>query len=89
MIGARAGSPPGTGAAGRRTRAGAFWVVLADNLGWAVIVPVLPYYAERLGAGPAGVGLLLGAYAAAQALAAPPTAGGASPSCWRAWRDPA
>jgi len=55
----------------RRTRAGAFCVVFADNLGWAVIVPVLPYYAERLGAGPAGVGLLISVYALAQAVAAP------------------
>jgi len=55
----------------RRARAGAVWVVFADSLGWAAIVPVLPYYAERLGAGPAGVGLLISLYAACQAVSAP------------------
>jgi len=65
------GSPAPAARDAFRTRAGAFCVVFADNLGWAVIVPVLPYYAESLGASPAGVGLLIGLYAAAQALSAP------------------
>lgn len=46
-------------------------IVFVDMLGFAVILPVLPYYAEALGAGGLGVGGLLTSYAAAQIVGAP------------------
>ncbi len=43
-----------------------FLIVFVDLLGFSLILPQLPYYAESFGATPAIVGLLVASYAAAQ-----------------------
>src|SRR5262245_61304840 len=51
------------------------WTVLIvafiDLLGFSLIVPIIPFYAEQFGASPFVVGLLVASYAAAQVLGAP------------------
>jgi MFS family permease len=49
-----------------------FLIVLVDVLGLTIILPLLPFYAESLGATPRVVGLLVSAYAICQLLAGPP-----------------
>src|SRR5438034_9016600 len=49
-----------------------FLIVLVDVLGLTIILPLLPFYAESLGATPAVVGMLVSAYAACQLMAGPP-----------------
>lgn len=51
--------------------ASVFLVVFVDLLGFSLILPLLPYYAEAYGAGAALIGLLVAAYAAAQFIGAP------------------
>lgn len=46
-------------------------VVFVDLLGFSLILPLLPYYAEAYGAGVALIGLLVATYAAAQFIGAP------------------
>src|SRR5260370_10650795 len=46
-----------------------FFTVLIDLIGFGIIIPILPYYAQRLGAGGLGVGLLFGIYSGMQFLA--------------------
>ena len=48
-----------------------FLIVMVDVLGLTIILPLLPFYAERLGASPAVVGLLVSTYAACQLVAGP------------------
>ena len=48
-----------------------FLVVFVDMLGFGLILPLLPYYADSYGATPILVGLLTASYAAAQLLGAP------------------
>lgn len=48
-----------------------FLVVAVDVLGMTLILPLLPFYAERYGASPAVVGLLITVYALCQLLAGP------------------
>jgi MFS transporter, DHA1 family, tetracycline resistance protein len=48
-----------------------FIIVFVDLLGFSLILPLLPYYAEVFGATPAIVGLLVASYAAAQLVGAP------------------
>ena len=48
-----------------------FLVVFVDLLGFSLILPLLPYYAETYGASAAVVGLLVASYAAAQLIGAP------------------
>lgn len=48
-----------------------FAIVFVDLLGFSLILPLLPYYAEEYGATPLIVGLLVASYAAAQLLGAP------------------
>ena len=48
-----------------------FIVVFVDLLGFSLILPLLPYYAEHYGASPAIVGLLVASYAAASLVGAP------------------
>src|SRR6266850_3620123 len=49
-----------------------FLIVLVDILGLTIILPLLPFYAESLGASPSTVGLLVSAYAICQLLAGLP-----------------
>jgi DHA1 family tetracycline resistance protein-like MFS transporter len=48
-----------------------FIIVFVDLLGFSLILPLLPYYAETYGATPAVIGLLVASYAAAQLVGAP------------------
>ncbi len=48
-----------------------FIVVFVDLLGFSLILPLLPYYAEKFGATPAVIGLLTASYAAASLIGAP------------------
>jgi MFS transporter, DHA1 family, tetracycline resistance protein len=48
-----------------------FVIVFVDLLGFSLILPLLPYYAEEYGATPVIVGLLVASYAAAQLIGAP------------------
>lgn len=49
-----------------------FLIVLVDVLGLTIILPLLPFYAESLGASPSTFGLLVSAYAICQLIAGPP-----------------
>jgi len=49
-----------------------FLIVLVDVLGLTIILPLLPFYAESLGATPIMVGMLVSAYAICQLIAGPP-----------------
>src|SRR6266550_2363064 len=49
-----------------------FLIILVDILGLTIILPLLPFYAESLGATPRVVGLLVSAYALCQLIAGPP-----------------
>ena len=48
-----------------------FLIVLADILGLTIILPLLPFYAEKLGASPTAVGLLVSTFAFCQLLSGP------------------
>jgi DHA1 family tetracycline resistance protein-like MFS transporter len=48
-----------------------FFIVFIDVLGFGLILPLLPYYAEQYGANAVIVGLLVASYAAAQLIGAP------------------
>jgi len=48
-----------------------FLIVLVDILGFTIILPLLPFYAERLGASPIMVGMLVAIYAACQLISGP------------------
>ena len=46
-----------------------FFTVLIDLIGFGIIIPILPYYAQRLGADGLGLGALLGVFSAMQFVA--------------------
>ena len=48
-----------------------FLIVLVDVLGLTIILPLLPFYAEQLGASATVVGLLISSYALCQLVAGP------------------
>lgn len=48
-----------------------FAIVFTDLLGFSLILPLLPYYAEKFGATPTVIGLLVASYALAQLIGAP------------------
>ncbi len=48
-----------------------FLIVAIDLIGFGIVIPLLPFYAEHFDASPAQVGLLMAIYSAAQFLAAP------------------
>ena len=48
-----------------------FLIVFIDMLGFGLILPLLPYYAETFGASDIIIGLLVASYAAAQLIGAP------------------
>jgi len=45
--------------------------VAVDVLGLTIMIPLLPFYAERMGASPSQVGWLIGIYAACQLISGP------------------
>jgi MFS transporter, DHA1 family, tetracycline resistance protein len=55
----------------RRLLVSIFLVVFVDLLGFSLILPLLPYYADSLGANSVVVGLIVSSYAAAQLVGAP------------------
>jgi len=55
----------------RSPLAAIFLIVVVDVLAFTLIVPLLPFYAERFGATPADVGLLVSAFALCQLVAGP------------------
>src|SRR6266498_2088265 len=60
---ARSSLPPGFGT---------IWTTVAvDLIGFGIVLPVLPLYAERFGATPTQVGALLASFSVAQLLFAP------------------
>lgn len=65
---------PTTDGGGPRRRprlATLFVIVLVDLIGFGIIIPLLPFYAERFGASPDTVALLMATYSLAQFVAAP------------------
>jgi MFS family permease len=48
-----------------------FLIVAVDVLGLTIMIPLLPFYAEKMGATPTTVGLLIGTYAACQLISGP------------------
>jgi MFS family permease len=48
-----------------------FLIVLVDVLGFTIILPLLPFYSERLGASPTVVGTLVSTYALFQLISGP------------------
>lgn len=48
-----------------------FLIVVVDLIGFGIIIPLLPFYAEHYQATPAQVGLLMAVYSAAQFISAP------------------
>ena len=48
-----------------------FLIVAVDILGYTIILPLLPFYAERLGASPSTIGMLVAVYAVCQLVAGP------------------
>jgi MFS transporter, DHA1 family, tetracycline resistance protein len=48
-----------------------FLIVVVDVLGFTIILPLLPFYSERLGASPAIVGALVSTYAICQLISGP------------------
>lgn len=48
-----------------------FLIVAVDVLGFTIILPLLPFYSERLGASPTVVGAIVSIYAVGQLLAGP------------------
>jgi MFS transporter, DHA1 family, tetracycline resistance protein len=48
-----------------------FLTVFVNLVGFGIIIPLLPFYAETFGASPVAIGLLFAAYSIAQLIAAP------------------
>ena len=48
-----------------------FLIVAVDVLGLTIMIPLLPFYAEKMGASPTQVGWLIGIYAACQLFSGP------------------
>jgi len=48
-----------------------FLIVAVDVLGFTIILPLLPFYSERLGASPTVIGTLIASYAICQLIAGP------------------
>lgn len=55
----------------RKRLANIFFIVFIDLLGFGLILPLLPYYADQYGASPTLIGFLIASNAAAQLLGAP------------------
>lgn len=61
----------GSDALTRRATGLIFLVTLVDQIGWGMVIPILPTYARAFGGSPIVVGWLLAAYSIAQLLFAP------------------
>ena len=48
-----------------------FIVVMMDLVGFGIVLPLLPFYAETFRAGPVLIGCLYGVYSLAQFIASP------------------
>ena len=48
-----------------------FLIVVVDILGFTIVLPLLPFYAEQLGASPTLVGMLVASYALCQLISGP------------------
>jgi len=48
-----------------------FLTILVNLIGFGIIVPLLPFYAETFGASPLAIGLLFGSFSVAQMVASP------------------
>ena len=57
--------------AGRRASLTVFVTILLDLIGFGMILPLLPFYAQKLHASPAEVGLLFSSYSLAQLVFSP------------------
>jgi DHA1 family tetracycline resistance protein-like MFS transporter len=55
----------------RRTMTALFLVVLVNVVGFGIVIPLLPFYAQEFGASSLTVGMLFASYAAAQVVAVP------------------
>jgi len=56
---------------GRRAQLTVFLTILLDLIGFGMILPLLPFYAERFHATPFQIGLLFSSYSFTQLLFAP------------------
>jgi DHA1 family tetracycline resistance protein-like MFS transporter len=56
---------------GRRAALTVFLTVLLDLIGFGMLLPLLPFYAEKLHASPAAIGLLFSSYSLTQLLFSP------------------
>src|SRR3990172_8374167 len=63
-------SPPRSGSQ-RSVLVIVFSTILIDFIGFSVLIPVLPLFAQRLGASPTEIGLILTIYALAQLIFLP------------------
>ncbi len=68
--------PPGAVEASQTRRSASpllpiFLIVAVDVLGFTIILPLLPFYAEKLGASAAVVGTIVSIYAVCQLIAGP------------------
>lgn len=65
----------GEGKGGGRHLVARLWVIMTtsfvDMAGFLIVLPLLPFYAQRFGASPSVVGYLVGAFAFAQLVTAP------------------
>ena len=61
----------GTRRAGNASRVILFATVFVDLLGFGIVIPFLPMFAERVGVGASGIGVILAAYSLAQLVCAP------------------
>jgi DHA1 family tetracycline resistance protein-like MFS transporter len=48
-----------------------FTTVLIDLIGFGIVIPIVPLYAQKFGASPVQIGLLTGSYALMQLIFAP------------------
>jgi DHA1 family tetracycline resistance protein-like MFS transporter len=64
-------SPPPAPAARSAPLAVIFFTVFLDLVGFGMVIPLLPFYAERYGASPVGVALLFACFSLAQFVFAP------------------
>ncbi len=65
------GSGPAGAGASRLALGLVFVTVVIDLIGFGIVLPLLPFYATELGAGPTAVGLIIGSFSAMQFALAP------------------